>query len=48
MSRVLVVDDELPMRRTLDIGLRARGYDVALAATGEEALEMAARQEPTR
>ncbi|HWW43901.1 MAG TPA: response regulator transcription factor [Acidimicrobiia bacterium] len=46
MSRVLVVDDELPMRRTLDIGLRAGGYDVTLAATGEEALEMAAREEP--
>jgi two-component system, OmpR family, KDP operon response regulator KdpE len=46
MSRVLVVDDELPMRRTLDIGLRAGGYDVALAASGEEALEMAAREEP--
>jgi len=46
VSRVLVVDDELPMRRTLDIGLRARGYDVALAATGEEALEMAAREAP--
>jgi len=46
MSRVLVVDDELPMRRTLDIGLRAGGYDVALAATGEAALEMAAREEP--
>ena len=46
MSRVLVVDDEPPMRRTLDIGLRAGGYDVALAATGEEALELAARDEP--
>ena len=46
MSRVLVVDDELPMRRTLDIGLRASGYDVELAATGEEALELAGRREP--
>jgi two-component system KDP operon response regulator KdpE len=46
MSLVLVVDDEAPMRRTLDIGLRAGGYDVALAATGEEALELAARDEP--
>jgi len=46
VSRVLVVDDELPMRRTLDIGLRARGYEVDLAATGEEALEVAARSEP--
>ncbi len=34
------------MRRTLDIGLRARGYDVDLAATGEEALELARRQVP--
>jgi two-component system KDP operon response regulator KdpE len=46
MSRVLVVEDELPMRRTLDIGLRARGYDVELAASGEEALELARRQHP--
>jgi two-component system KDP operon response regulator KdpE len=46
VSRVLVVDDELPMRRTLDIGLRARGYDVDLAATGEEALTVAARTHP--
>ena len=33
------------MRRTLDIGLRAGGYDVELAATGEEALEL--RPPPT-
>ena len=46
MSRVLIIEDELPMRRTLDIGLRVRGYDVDLAATGEEALELAARQHP--
>jgi two-component system, OmpR family, KDP operon response regulator KdpE len=46
MSRVLIIEDELPMRRTLDIGLRARGYDVDLAASGEEGLEVAARQRP--
>jgi two-component system, OmpR family, KDP operon response regulator KdpE len=46
VSRVLIIEDELPMRRTLDIGLRARGYDVDLAASGEEALELAARQHP--
>ncbi|HWW52868.1 MAG TPA: response regulator transcription factor, partial [Acidimicrobiales bacterium] len=46
MNRVLVIDDELPMRRTLDIGLRARGYEVDLAATGEQALELAARHHP--
>jgi two-component system KDP operon response regulator KdpE len=46
VNRVLVVDDELPMRRTLDIGLRARGFEVDLASTGEQALELAARHHP--
>jgi two-component system KDP operon response regulator KdpE len=46
MSHVLVVEDEAPMRRALDIGLRARGYDVELATTGEEALALAQRQPP--
>ena len=46
MSRLLVVEDEAPMRRTLDIGLRAGGYTVELAATGEEALELARRVKP--
>jgi len=46
MSRVLVVEDEAPMRRALDIGLRARGYHVELAATGEEALTLAGRRTP--
>jgi two-component system KDP operon response regulator KdpE len=46
MSRVLVVEDELPMRRTLDIGLRARGYDVDLAANGDQALELARSHQP--
>jgi two-component system, OmpR family, KDP operon response regulator KdpE len=46
MSRVLVVDDEPQIRRTLAINLRARGYQVDLAATGEEALKAAAHQQP--
>ena len=45
-SRVLVVDDEPQIRRALGINLRARGYDVDLAETGEEALELAARHHP--
>ncbi|MGZ8766472.1 MAG: response regulator, partial [Acidimicrobiia bacterium] len=44
--RVLVVDDEAAIRRALGINLRARGYDVDLAETGEEALELAARYHP--
>jgi two-component system KDP operon response regulator KdpE len=46
VSRVLVVEDELPMSRTLDIGLRARGYDVDIAHTGEQALDLAHRKHP--
>jgi two-component system, OmpR family, KDP operon response regulator KdpE len=45
-SRVLVVDDETQIRRTVGINLRARGFDVDLAETGEEALELAARHPP--
>ena len=46
MSRVLVVDDEPQIRRTLAINLRARGYQVDLAASGEEALKAVADQQP--
>jgi two-component system KDP operon response regulator KdpE len=45
-SRVLVVDDESPMLRALGTNLRARGYQVDLAPTGEEALQLAARHRP--
>jgi len=46
VSRVLVVDDEPQIRRTLAINLRARGFQVDLAASGEEALKAAADQPP--
>jgi DNA-binding response OmpR family regulator len=46
MTRVLVVDDEPQILRALGINLRARGYDVDLAATGEDALQLAARHHP--
>jgi two-component system, OmpR family, KDP operon response regulator KdpE len=45
-NRVLVVDDETPMLRALGTNLRARGYHVDLARTGEEALQLAARHRP--
>jgi two-component system, OmpR family, KDP operon response regulator KdpE len=45
-TRVLVVDDENQIRRTVGINLRARGFDVDLAETGEEALDLAARSRP--
>jgi two-component system, OmpR family, KDP operon response regulator KdpE len=46
MTRLLVVDDEAPIRRALEVSLTARGYDVDLAADGEEALELVARHHP--
>tara|TARA_B100001750_G_scaffold242355_1_gene255603 strand:- start:2767 stop:3150 length:384 start_codon:yes stop_codon:yes gene_type:complete len=36
--RVLIVDDEMNQRRSLAIGLRLEGFEVAEAADGEEAL----------
>ncbi len=46
MTRILVVDDEPHILRALGINLKARGYDVDLAPTGEEALTVAARHHP--
>jgi two-component system KDP operon response regulator KdpE len=46
MTRILVVDDEQQIRRALDINLRAHGYEVRLAASGEEALIDAAANLP--
>jgi two-component system KDP operon response regulator KdpE len=43
---VLVVDDEPPILRALGTNLRARDYTVDLAATGEEALALAAHHRP--
>jgi two-component system KDP operon response regulator KdpE len=44
--RVLVVDDEPQIRRALRVALRANGYVVSEAETGEEALDMAAGAPP--
>src|SRR6476659_5830469 len=46
MARILVVDDEPQIRKALSVNLRARGYDVDLAPTGEEALRLAAEHHP--
>ncbi len=45
-SRVLVVDDEAPILRALTANLRARGYQSDAAATGEDALRLAATHHP--
>lgn len=44
--RILVVDDEAQIRRFLDIGLRAEGYEVFLAANAADGLALAVTQSP--
>jgi two-component system response regulator MprA len=44
--RILVVDDELPVRTALERALRLEGYDVELASDGIEALERLPETEP--
>ncbi|WIG55930.1 MAG: DNA-binding response regulator KdpE [Rhodanobacteraceae bacterium] len=44
--RVLVIDDEAQIRRFLDIGLRAEGYEVLQAANATEGLALAATRQP--
>jgi two-component system, OmpR family, KDP operon response regulator KdpE len=46
VTRVLVVDDEPQILRALRINLRARQYEVHTAATGAEALAVAAAHPP--
>jgi two-component system KDP operon response regulator KdpE len=46
VSRILVVDDDPRIARTLEVNLRARGYDVDAAGSGEKALQLAARSHP--
>ena len=46
MTRVLVVEDDLPLLRALSINLRARHYDVDTAADGATALRAAAGTPP--
>ena len=41
MFRLLVVEDERKMLRSLERGLRAEGYDVTTAATGEDGHRLA-------
>ena len=45
-ARILVVDDELEIRRALRRGLKAYGYEVFTVGNGEEALEAVAQYRP--
>ena len=44
MARILVVEDERKVLRSLERGLQGEGYDVVAAATGEEGFQQATAQ----
>jgi two-component system, OmpR family, response regulator MprA len=44
--RILVVDDDLAVCRSIDRALRLEGYEVATVSTGHEALEAVAQNSP--
>lgn len=44
--KILVVDDEAPIRRVLEMKLKNGGYDVLLAEDGEEALLVIENEKP--
>jgi two-component system nitrogen regulation response regulator NtrX len=45
-SRILVIDDEIAIRDSLRMTLEYEGYEVLLAATGQEGLTLAERESP--
>ena len=45
MARILLIDDELSIRRTLDAILRDEGHDTVLCESGEEGMTEYARQD---
>jgi two-component system, OmpR family, KDP operon response regulator KdpE len=45
-ASILVVDDELEIRRALQRALKAHGYAVLTASSGEEAVELITKQRP--
>lgn len=45
-DRILIVDDEIQIRRLLQITLESAGFNISLATTGEEGIQQAAMARP--
>lgn len=45
-AKILVIDDEMPLRRMLRIALKSAGYDPLETDSGEDGLAAVARQQP--
>jgi two-component system KDP operon response regulator KdpE len=46
MTRVLLVDDDVPLGKAIGINMKARGMEVEIATTGQQALDLVARFRP--
>ncbi len=46
MSKILVIDDEQPLREMVDLALSQRGFDILHAANGAEGIELARKTLP--
>lgn len=46
MSKILIVEDEISLRDVYAARLEAEGYEISVAANGEEALATAVRERP--
>jgi DNA-binding response OmpR family regulator len=45
-KKILVIDDELPLRQLVKLNLTASGYEVRTATTGQEGLKLAEQEKP--
>lgn len=45
-KRILIVDDEAPIRRVIELKLKNGGYDVLSATNGEEGMRIIADEKP--
>ena len=45
-KRILIVDDEAPIRALLEVSLKSNGYEVSSAADGKEGLQKALQEKP--
>ena len=46
MQKILIVEDEQPIRKLLEYNLKLSGYDTISAADGEVAIELVQREQP--
>jgi len=46
MNKILITEDDLNLRETIKYNLVKEGYEVAVAANGAEALEVARKEKP--